>query len=254
MSLLEVEGLRSGYRGDVICSDVSLAVDANETVCLLGRNGVGKTTLLKTLLGLVPLQAGSVRFNGRDISRLRTDRIAALGVGYVPQGRRLFGRLTVRDNLRLGALPRSGRLEEPDPKILEYFPRVRERLSQKAGTLSGGEQQMVAIARVLVGRPSLILCDEPSEGLQPSIIDDVGRVLLAAARDLGAAVLVVEQNIHLATTVASRGYILEGGRVVQEGDIGEITSEAALNRHVAFSRMSRTPADPQGRQRPPAGG
>ncbi len=179
-------------------------------------------------------------FNGADISRMSPDRIARLGIGYVPQGRQLFGKLSVRDNLRLGAVARSGRLDEPTDAILDYFPVLRDRLGQSAETLSGGEQQMVAIARALLAQPKLLLCDEPSEGLQPSIIDDVARVLGAAARDLGAAILLVEQNIHLASVLATRGYVLEGGRIVEEGPIDRITSEDLLHRHVAFSGMVKT--------------
>lgn len=237
MSLLQVLNLGSGYRKEAICNDISLAVEAQEVVCILGRNGVGKTTLLKTILGLVALQTGSVHFDGHDISRLPTDRIARLGMAYVPQGRQLFGRLTVRDNLRLGSIARSGRMEEPLESVLQYFPVLRERLGQTSGTLSGGEQQMAAIARALLARPKLILCDEPSEGLQPSIIDELAVVLRTIASELGVAILLVEQNIKLAKALADRGYVVESGRVVQSGSIDAITSEDLLHRHVAFSKM-----------------
>jgi ABC-type branched-subunit amino acid transport system ATPase component len=243
MSLLKVEHLQSGYRGDVICDDISIAVEPNEIVCVLGRNGVGKTTLLRTILGAVPLKSGTVEFDGRNIGGLSPDRIAHLGIGYIPQGRQLFGKLSVRDNLRLGSVARSGRLDEPTDAILGYFPVLRARLGQSAETLSGGEQQMVAIARVLLARPKLLLCDEPSEGLQPSIIDDVARVLRAVALDFGAAILLVEQNIRLAKSLASRGYVIEGGTVVQAGPIEDITSEDLLHRHVAFSRMKTAAAE-----------
>lgn len=241
MTLLAVGNLRSGYQGDVICDDVNLEVAPNEIVCILGRNGVGKTTLLKTIFGLVPLQSGTVSFDGRDITRMSPDRIAHLGIGYVPQGRQLFGRLSVRDNLRLGSVARNGRLEGPTDAILDYFPVLRDRLAQTAETLSGGEQQMVAIARVLVGRPKLLLCDEPSEGLQPSIIDDVARVLRAAAADLGTAILLVEQNIRLAQGLATRGYVIDRGQVVESGSIEKITSDEVLHKHVAFSRLRSDP-------------
>jgi ABC-type branched-subunit amino acid transport system ATPase component len=241
VSLLAVRALRSGYRGEVICDGIDLAVEPNEIVCILGRNGVGKTTLLRTVLGLVPLQSGSVEFLGLDISRMSADRIAHRGIGYVPQGRQLFGKLSVRDNLRLGSVARTGRLADPSAEILAYFPILRDRLGQTAGTLSGGEQQMLAIARVLLSSPKLLLCDEPSEGLQPSIIDDVARVLREVSHDLGTAILLVEQNIRLATSLATRGYVIDRGRVMEEGPIDAITSEEMLHQHVAFSRL-RTPA------------
>lgn len=237
MTLLHIDQVESGYGSVRICNGVSLDVDAGEVVAVLGRNGVGKSTLLKTILGLVPLRSGSVAFDGVDISRWRPDRVARLGVGYVPQGRQLFGNLSVRDNLRVGSIARTGKMEEPADDILDYFPVLRDRLGQSAATLSGGEQQMVAVARVLLARPKLILCDEPSEGIQPSIVDDMGVVLRAASRDLGTAVLLVEQNIRLAQSVATRGYAIEGGTVVREGPIAEITSHEALSRHVAFSDL-----------------
>jgi urea transport system ATP-binding protein len=239
MSLLKVEQLRSGYGGTMICSDVDMEIEPGEVVAVLGRNGVGKSTILKTIVGLVPLKSGSVSFDGQDISGWSSNRVARAGIGYVPQGRQLFGNLSVRDNLRIGSIARSGRMEEPTDEVLGYFPVLRDRLDQSADTLSGGEQQMVAVARVLLARPRLLVCDEPSEGIQPSIIDELGVVLGTAARDLGASILLVEQNIRLAKAVATRGYVIEGGTVVRQGLIDEITSEESLSRHVAFSRMSK---------------
>jgi branched-chain amino acid transport system ATP-binding protein len=238
MSLLTVEGLRSGYGSVVICNGIDLEVGPGEVVAVLGRNGVGKTTLLKTILGLVPLTSGSVVLDGRDVSRWRPDRIARAGVGYVPQGRQLFGDLSVRDNLRVGSIARTGRMEEPADDILDYFPVLRDRMRQSAATLSGGEQQMLAVARVLLARPKLLACDEPSEGIQPSIIEELGVVLRAATQELGTAILLVEQNVRLAASIGTRGYAIEGGRVVHHGTIAEITSDESLSRHVAFSRMA----------------
>jgi branched-chain amino acid transport system ATP-binding protein len=247
MSLLAVERLRSGYGSVVICDGVDIEVGPGEVVAVLGRNGVGKTTLLRTILGLVPLISGSVTFDQRDVSRWRPDRIARAGVGYVPQGRQLFGDLSVRDNLRVGSIARTGRMEEPADDILAYFPVLRERMKQSAATLSGGEQQMLAVARVLLARPKLLVCDEPSEGIQPSIIEELGVVLRAVTQELGTAILLVEQNVRLAGSVATRGYAIDGGRVVHQGTIAELTSEESLGRHVAFSGMTSSrerPATP----------
>ena len=238
MSLLEVERLRSGYGSVVICNGIDIEVGPGEVVAVLGRNGVGKSTLLKTILGLVPLVSGSVTFDGTTVSGWRPSRIARAGVGYVPQGRQLFGDLSVRDNLRIGSIARTGKMEEPSADILGYFPILADRMRQSAGTLSGGEQQMLAVARVLLARPKLLICDEPSEGIQPSIIEELGRVLQAVTKDLGTAILLVEQNIRLAVSLARRGYVIEGGAIVHEGLIDEITSDESLSRHVAFSRMA----------------
>jgi branched-chain amino acid transport system ATP-binding protein len=246
MSLLTVQGLRSGYGSVVICDGIDLAVGAGEVVAILGRNGVGKTTLLRTILGLVPLWSGSVVFDGRDVSQWRSDRIARAGVGYVPQGRQLFGDLSVRDNLRVGSIARTGRMGEPAEDILDYFPVLRDRMKQSAATLSGGEQQMLAVARVLMARPRLLVCDEPSEGIQPSIIEELGIVLQAATRELGTAILLVEQNVRLAKTLATRGYAIDGGKVVHEGSIAELTSDESVGRHVAFSGMATSPNAPAG--------
>lgn len=237
MSLLEVSGLRAGYGGQTIVHGVDLSVEANETVCVLGRNGVGKSTLLKGLMGLVARQGGSVVFDGTEITRERSYRIARRGVGYVPQGRELFGPLTVEDNLRLGGAASGGGLALPPKEIYDYFPVLRERRDQRAGTLSGGEQQMLAIARVLASRPKLMLCDEPSEGLQPSVIDAVATALETAAEEMGLAVLLVEQNMRLAARVASRGYIIVGGRVVHSGPIADVTSEDMMQRYIAFTKL-----------------
>lgn len=239
MSLLVVEGLCAGYGGDYTVQDLDLEIGENEAVCLLGRNGVGKTTTLRALMGLIQRGAGRVVFDGTEVRNTRPHSIARMGIGYVPQGRELFGKLTVRDNLRLGAVARAGRLEEPDAELLGYFPVLAERIGQRAGTLSGGEQQMAAVARALMARPRILLCDEPSEGLAPSVVDDLGRLLRQAAEGLGVAVLLVEQNIGLARAVATRGYVMDAGRIAASGSIDEITHGAVLSRHVAFSRLAQ---------------
>jgi urea ABC transporter ATP-binding protein UrtE len=238
MSLLEATGFRVGYGAQAIVHGVDLVVEPNELVCVLGRNGVGKSTLLKGLMGLVTRQGGTVRFAGADITRERPYRIARRGIGYVPQGRELFGPLTVEDNLRLGGMAATGRLQTPPDEIYDYFPILKERREQRAGTLSGGEQQMLAIARVLASRPKLMLCDEPSEGLQPSVIDAVATALETAAKEMGLAVLLVEQNMRLAAQVTTRGYVIAGGRVVHQGPIAEVTSDDILHRYIAFTKLA----------------
>ncbi len=178
--LLAIEGFATGYGQSRICEDVDLQVDDGELVCLLGRNGVGKTTLMRGIMGLLPQTKGRIRFDGQDITALPEFKRARLGIGYVPQGRLVFGRLTVAENLRSGTIIGGTRLANGYASdVLDYFPILRERLNQKAGTMSGGEQQMLAIARALAGKPRLLLLDEPSEGIQPSIVQDIRDILQA---------------------------------------------------------------------------
>jgi branched-chain amino acid transport system ATP-binding protein len=211
--LLEVSGLRAGYAAGDILQGVSFEILRHEIVAIIGRNGVGKTTLMKTLIGLLPSRDGSIRFGDREISSLAAADRARLGLGYVPQGKQIFRDLTVEENLKLGE--RVNASQKSDYQLVfELFPRLKERLKQKGGTLSGGEQQALALGRALVGQPELLLLDEPSESIQPSIIAEIGTSLRRLNLELGLTVICVEQNVGLIQKIAHRGYVLEKGRIV----------------------------------------
>jgi branched-chain amino acid transport system ATP-binding protein len=212
--LLRVEGLRAGYGPIDVLHEVSLTVEPGEVVALIGANGAGKTTTLMAISGVVPHRAGSVEFDGRDLTRLPAHQIVRLGLSQAPEGRRIFPRLTVLENLQMGAFTRTDPqgVAEDIEKAFELFPILRERKAQPGGLLSGGQQQMLAIARALMARPKLLLLDEPSLGLAPQVVVQIFEVV----RDLnrrGVSVLLVEQNARMAIKVAHRGYVLETGRV-----------------------------------------
>jgi branched-chain amino acid transport system ATP-binding protein len=235
MPTLRLEGVNCYYGGAHVLRDVSLAVGPGEVLGLLGRNGAGKTTTLKTIMGLVRPRSGAITLDGADLLRVPADEIPRRGIAYVPQGRRLFPDLTVAENLRMGLLVRAGGEETLQP-VLELFPVLRERLGQRAGTLSGGEQQMLATARALCARPTHVLMDEPSEGLMPVLVD---RLLgtVSALRERGVGVLLVEQKVDAVLRVADRVAIIESGRVVREGTPAELAADPeALLRHVGVRR------------------
>lgn len=211
--MLEVRDLKAGYDALPVLHDVSFTLDKGTTLVLLGRNGVGKTTLLKSLIGIVKPVSGSVRVAGREVMGLAPNRLARQGVAYVPQGRGIFPKLTVEENLLVGLRARKdGRTTIPD-EVLDMFPILRERLGQRAGTFSGGQQQMLALARALCGDPELLLLDEPSEGIQPSIVQQIGELLKTFTSDLGLTVLLVEQNLELARKAATESLVMEKGRI-----------------------------------------
>ena len=212
--LLSTSALRSGYATGDVLQDVDITVERGEVVGVLGRNGVGKTTLMKTLIGLLPVRAGRIMFRDEDVSRLSADKRARLGIGYSPQGRGIFPDMTVRDNLRMGGLINESNRSLDFDLVFSYFPFLKDRLTQKGGTLSGGQQAMLAIARALISTPDLLLLDEPSDGVQPSIVQEIGEFIKALNRDKGLTVLIVEQNIDLMQTVAQRAYALDKGRVI----------------------------------------
>lgn len=224
--ILDVAGLRAHYGATPILQGVDMRIGRGEIVSLIGRNGVGKTTTMRCLIGQLRAQGGSIRLDGVDVTGLSSDARARLGIGYVPQGREVFPRMSVAENLQVGELVggRQGR-KLPD-LVYEYFPRLAERRSQLAGTMSGGEQQQLAIGRALVGNPALMLLDEPSEGIQPSIVQLICDVLRSIRRDLGTTILFVEQNLDTILDVSERCYVMEKGRVVAQIDAGPVTAQA----------------------------
>jgi branched-chain amino acid transport system ATP-binding protein len=229
--LLEIKDITVHYGKSLAIRNVSLEVTEGSVVSIIGANGAGKTTTLRALLGLVPLTGGEIRFDGGRISGLRTADIVRCGIILVPEARHLFPYLSVRSNLRLGATLRKDRnkVEEDLQWIHSLFPRLLQRRDQKAGTLSGGEQQMLAIARGLMAKPRLLCMDEPSLGLAPLVIEQLGDVIRNINRQ-GVSVLLVEQNVHLALGVASKGYALQVGRVVLEGDIVSMRSSDVVKK------------------------
>ncbi len=213
VSILEVSDLRSGYATGDVLQGVGINVEPGEVVGVLGRNGVGKTTLMKSIIGLLPARQGSIRFKGKDVTAESPDRRARSGMGYVPQGREIFAKMSVRDNLRMGQFVNSDAPFQFD-EVFGWFPFLKERLNQRGGTLSGGQQEMLAIARALVSGPELLLLDEPSDGVQPSIVQEIGTFVVELVVRKPIGVLLVEQNIDLMQTAASRAYVLDKGRVV----------------------------------------
>lgn len=232
MTLLRTQGLTAGYGPVTVLNGLDIEVNAGEIVVILGANGAGKTTTMRAISGTIPRQ-GIVEFQGREIQAARTDTIVRAGIAQVPQGRGTFPELSVEDNLRAGAyVRRRGATSVADDirKWFEVFPRLQERALQRAGSLSGGEQQMLAIARALMSRPTLLLCDEPSMGLAPLITQELFRVLEQLNRDEGLSVLLVEQNTNLAMHLASRVYLLETGTIVASGSAAELSADDAIRK------------------------
>ncbi|MEZ5911598.1 MAG: ABC transporter ATP-binding protein [Paracoccaceae bacterium] len=224
--MLELTSVCSGYGPVQVLHDVSLDLQAGEILCLLGRNGAGKTTLMRTVMGLVPATSGWVAMEGRDLSRLPAHEVPRHGIGYVPQGRRLFAELTVARNLEVGLLVRRGDSSVRE-RVLALFPRLGERLGQRASTLSGGEQQMLAMARALCLEPRVLLLDEPTEGLQPSMIEAIRQVVVQM-RSEGVGVLLVEQRVDAVLSIADRVAFLENGRVRDVVPAETLRADAAL--------------------------
>jgi branched-chain amino acid transport system ATP-binding protein len=227
--LLEIENLTARYGRITALKGISLHVDAGEIVALIGANGAGKTTTLRAISGLVRPAAGRIVFDGHDLHGKPPHEIVRLGIGHSPEGRRVFPRMTVRENLELGAYTRTSKAEiaGDTARVLETFPRLAERLDQKAGTMSGGEQQMLAIGRALMGRPRLLLLDEPSLGLSPLLVQTIfGVIREINAR--GTTILLIEQNATQALAVAGRGYVLEVGTIVHQDTSSALTASPAV--------------------------
>jgi branched-chain amino acid transport system ATP-binding protein len=229
MKPLEAQGLQTFYGRSHILHGVGLEVNEGEIVALLGRNGAGKTTTLRGIMGLTPAREGRVTIFGRDASRMPTFQIAGLGVGYVPEGRRIFANLTVEDNLKVPLVrPGAWTVE----RVFQYFPALAERRRNLGRQLSGGEQEMLSIGRALLLNPRLLLLDEPSQGLAPLIVKDVFRII-AAMRDEGISVLVVEQNVRVSLGIADRAYVLDDGKIVYSGSAAELAADEERVRAMA---------------------
>ena len=229
MALLEVDGLDAFYGRIRALEGVSLRVAQGEIVALIGANGAGKTTTLRAISGLMRAAKGHIVFDGHDIGRLGPAEIVRRGIGHSPEGRRVFARMTVRENLELGAFTRTSGAEfaEDFERVLAIFPRLRERLTQKSGTLSGGEQQMLAIGRAMMGEPKLLMLDEPSLGLSPILVQTIFRVI-REINERGTTVLLIEQNARQALGIATRGYVLEVGKIAFEDTAANLMASEAV--------------------------
>ena len=229
--LLKLDSVSVKYGSAVALTDISLAQEEGSVVSVIGANGAGKSTLLKAISGLVPLHLGEIQFLGRKINGMAVDKIIGLGIGYVPEGRKLFPFMTVLSNLKLGAylLKDKHEIQKNLESIFKLFPRLKERLGQQAGSLSGGEQQMLAVGRALMGNPKLLIMDEPSLGLAPIVIDLLAETINNINK-AGISVLLVEQNAGLVTRVAQQCYVIEVGKVVLQGNIKDLMSDDSVRR------------------------
>jgi urea transport system ATP-binding protein len=223
--VLAIKALNQFYGGSHTLWDVDLAVPAGSRMCLMGRNGMGKTTLLKCIMGLQAASSGGIDFDGTGLLKLPAEQRAKLGIGYVPQGREIFSQLTVEENLRIGLGVRKNGLRKIPSRIYDLFPVLKKMLSRRGGDLSGGQQQQLAIGRALVLEPKLLILDEPTEGIQPNIVHEIGDIIMRLNQEEGLTVLLVEQKLPFARRVASEFCILDKGRRVAAGGISELTDE-----------------------------
>jgi branched-chain amino acid transport system ATP-binding protein len=229
-SMLALRGVVSGYGQITAIKGITLRVEKGEVVALIGGNGAGKSTTLRTISGILRPRAGEIAFEGNRIDRMPPHRIVSRGISQVPEGRAIFARMSVAENLRLGAYQRSGATVEEDiERVLTIFPRLRERTKQDGGTLSGGEQQMLAIGRALMARPRILLLDEPSMGLSPVLVETIFRTIMEINRE-GTTVLLVEQNAAMALEIAHRGYVIESGAIVMQGEARELRESEGVRR------------------------
>jgi len=229
--MLKISGLNQYYGESHTLWDVELNIDAGTCACLMGRNGMGKTTLLKAIMGLLPIKSGSIEFNGEDISKMPADKRAHIGIGYVPQGREIFGQLTVEENLQIGLQARPDKKKMIPERIYELFPVLKEMLKRRGGDLSGGQQQQLAIGRALVIEPKLLILDEPCEGIQPNIVQQIGDVILKLNQEENLTVLLVEQKLPFARRVGEEFVIMNNGRSVATGKMQEL-KESLIKQHL----------------------
>ena len=227
--MLALKDVGAAYGMSQVLNGIAMTVGSGEAVALLGRNGVGKTTLLRTIVGLHPANTGSISFDDANVVKLPAYRRARLGIGYVPQGRGIFPQLTVAENLSVGSSALDGRKPAvtPDPAPLyDLFPALTRLRDRKGGVLSGGEQQQLALARALLGKPKLLLLDEPAEGIQPNVVQEIGRILTTVRRELGVAILIVEQHLDFAWAITDRYYVMQRGTVIKTGTTAGESPEA----------------------------
>ncbi|WP_442904998.1 ABC transporter ATP-binding protein [Haladaptatus sp. CMSO5] len=232
--MLSLADIDVSYGQTPILREVSFDVNEGSIVSLIGRNGVGKTTLMKTVIGLLTPTNGVITFEDQDVTPMGADARARLGIGYVPQGRDVFPRLTVKENLRVGEQVNDDTTEYRYEEVYEFFPRLEERKNQKAGTMSGGEQQMLAIGRALVGNPDLLLLDEPSEGVQPNIVSQIGETLVDIRDRLGTTIFFVEQNLEFTVNTSERAYVMEKGTVVDDLKSGDLMDSDVVQKYIAI--------------------
>ncbi|KDE58440.1 urea ABC transporter ATP-binding protein [Halostagnicola sp. A56] len=231
--MLELINLRASYGRTPILRDVDVTVDDGEIVGIMGKNGVGKTTLVKAVMGLLEADDGTITFDGEDVTDESADVRARRGIGYIPQGRDVFPELTVEENLRMGETINEASSDLQYEAVYDYFPILEERADQEAGTMSGGQQQMLAIGRALIGNPDLLLLDEPSEGVQPSIVQDLTRDLTQVNEELGTTILFVEQNLHVVQNLSERCYAIDKGTIVDELGSERLASRDAVTEYLA---------------------
>ncbi|EKT62017.1 ABC transporter ATP-binding protein [Providencia burhodogranariea] len=235
--MLKVQLLKSGYNGGQVLNGITFELQLGEILGIIGRNGVGKTTLMRSLIGIIKVQQGSIVLADTNVTDLTPQQRAHLGIGYVPQGREIFGGLTVAENLQVSMQLIRKKPQfayELQERVLNYFPSLRQRLKQKAGTMSGGEQQQLAIARALVGSPKVLLLDEPSEGVQPSIITTITDTLQRISVDLQVAIILVEQNISMIQRATQRCLVMDKGIIIKELDKIELNNNALIHRYLAI--------------------
>ncbi len=223
--MLSIKQLNQYYGESHTLWDLDLEVEAGKCTCLMGRNGVGKTTLAQSIMGLVPVKSGEMLFNGKDLSKLAAEKRAPMGIGYVPQGRQIFPLLTVEENLMIGLSSRRDKLRRVPDFIYDLFPVLKQMRQRRGGDLSGGQQQQLALGRALVLDPTLLILDEPTEGIQPNIVHEIGDIINRLNKEIGLTVLLVEQKLPITRRVADHFVILDRGRSVAKGDITELSDE-----------------------------